>query len=71
MPKGSTFREPGAPGWRLPKVRDIQIPCVSYRPKQRRNFRSALSDYKEAVEFLVPPALRLASRVGEMLVTKG
>ena len=80
MPNDSTSREPAAPrpNWQLPKVRNIQIRRVPYLPKRRRNFQSALSDYKEALEFLVETdgpiptrALGPALYVGDMPVTEG
>ncbi len=41
------------PEWNLPEVIDIQIRRVPFEPPKLRNFKSALADYKEAVEFLV------------------
>ncbi|MEO8286559.1 MAG: hypothetical protein ABI670_09005 [Chloroflexota bacterium] len=41
------------PDWDLPDVVDIQIRKVQFEAPQHRNFRSALSEYRQAVEFLV------------------
>jgi hypothetical protein len=50
-------REPGAggsaPNWNLPEIVDIKVRVVPFRPREYKYFRSALADYKEAVEFLV------------------
>ena len=41
------------PDWNLPDVLSIAIRRVPFTPRQYKYFRSALSDYKEAIEFLV------------------
>ena len=41
------------PEWQLPDVLDIRMRRIRYQPRRPRNFESALSGYKEAVEFIV------------------
>ncbi len=41
------------PDWKLPNVVDIQIRRVPFTARQYKYFRSALADYREAIEFLV------------------
>ena len=41
------------PEWDLPEILDIQIKRILFKPNQPRNFKSALAEYKEAVEFMV------------------
>ena len=41
------------PDWDLPDVVDIQIRQVQFEPPKHSNFKSALSEYRQAVEFLV------------------
>lgn len=49
--------QPLAPGprpeWRLPNIVEIEIRRIDYRPRERRNFESALSQYRDAIEFIV------------------
>jgi hypothetical protein len=41
------------PDWRLPEILDIKISRVPFKPREHKFFRSALADFKEAVEFTV------------------
>lgn len=41
------------PEWDLPEIVELQIRRIPYEPPKLRNFKSSLSKYKEAVEFLV------------------
>jgi hypothetical protein len=63
------------PEWELPKILDIKIQRIPFEARKPRNFKSALADYKEAVEFLVrtsapipPRALGPALYVGDSAV---
>jgi hypothetical protein len=41
------------PDWNLPKILDIRVQRIPFEPRKLRNFKSALTDFKEAVEFIV------------------
>jgi hypothetical protein len=41
------------PEWDLPEILDIRIRRIPFKPHRLQNFKSALSEHKEAVEFLV------------------
>lgn len=41
------------PDWRLPDIVAIATARIPFKPPQHRHFRSALADFKEAIEFLV------------------
>lgn len=41
------------PEWNLPEILEIRIKRIPFKPHRLQNFKSALSEYKEAVEFLV------------------
>jgi hypothetical protein len=41
------------PDWRLPAIIGIEIRRIDYEPRRLRHFESALSRYKEVIEFIV------------------
>jgi hypothetical protein len=55
MPNDASHSIPQGPrpDWNLPDIVDIRIQRVQFEPPKLRNFKSALADYKEAIEFLV------------------
>jgi hypothetical protein len=65
------------PEWDLPEILDIQTRHISFKANQPRHFKSALAEYKEAVEFMVHTsgpvparALGAALFVGDVQVTE-
>lgn len=50
---GQPVSQAPRPEWQLPDVLDIEVRRIRYQPRRTRNFESALSGYKEAVEFMV------------------
>jgi hypothetical protein len=50
---GQPISQAPRPEWQLPDILDIQMRRIRYQPRRPRNFESALSGYKEAVEFMV------------------
>ena len=62
----------------LPKVLDIQIRRIRFRPRRLRNFKSQLAKYTEAVEFMVQTdgpvpvrAIGPALMIGELRIIEG
>lgn len=65
------------PAWDLPEILDIKIRRVPFKPRVHKHFKSALADYKEAVEFLVRTSGPIPARalgpvlfVGDVQVTE-
>lgn len=65
------------PEWDLPEVLDMKIERVPFEPRELRNFKSALAEFDEAMEFMVSTsgpvparALGPALFVGEEQVTE-
>jgi|SRR5882672_1815082 len=67
-----------APNWTLPEVLEIRMRRIRFEAPKRRNFRSKLEAYSEAVEFIVETSEPIPARaqspalfVGETSVTEG
>jgi hypothetical protein len=65
------------PDWRLPNIVSIEARRIPYQPRRLRNFESVLSQYDQAVEFIVKTdgpiparALGPALFVGEVQVAE-
>ena len=53
LDKSKPYLVNSQPEWNLPEILDIRIKRIAFTPHKLQNFKSSLSEHKEAVEFLV------------------